>query len=261
MIIVTFNNEKNISACLSSVIKNSSANIIVVDNASSDKTVEKIKGFKDKVVLVQSKVNSGFAKGVNLGVENSKSEYLVLLNPDTKILKNGDLEKMRDALIENPEFGLIGPKFVYPDGKSQATVRKLPTPWRAFQEYILGIDGAYDFYQPACSGICNVESVVGACMVMARKTINMVGGLNETYFMYFEDLDFCRATQNLGLKIGYLPSVTIEHTVGASGGGFKTNIYASTSAPKYYGWLNYYLTELILTPRRIENKIKKILCL
>lgn len=260
VIIVTYNNQNEINDCLKSVFnKNSDVEIIVVDNNSKDDTKHLIKTFKDKIKLIELKENLGFGKACNLGAKNSIGEYLIFLNPDTIILGKDFFVKLASCLEQNKEYGLIGPAIVNHDKLIQESVRNLPDVSGAFKEYILGQTGAYDFYLPACQNLCEVESLVGACMIIRKDIFEKLGGFDNKYFMYFEDLELCKSVRRIGLKVGYLPNLEIEHKVGASGFGKPTSSFARISAKKYFGSFQYYLIEIILTPRRIINKIKKTL--
>lgn len=258
VIIVTYNSENTIKECLRSVMNDSSkCEIIVADNHSQDKTREVVREFGGHITLIESMENLGFAKANNLAFSRVQTYFVVFLNPDSRLMGTDVLSKMKEAMINNSQFGLIGPKIVYPDGKIQKTVRNLPTIMGAFKEYILGIKGAYDFYQPKSEYLSEVESVVGACMMIKKDLFKELGGFDERFFLYFEDLQLCKEVRNKELKVGFLPQVCVEHVVGASGEGESTSLRAITSAKIYHGLINYFLIQLILTPRRVMNKLKK----
>jgi len=215
VIIVTFNNQTTIRSLLNSLIKKASAKeIIVVDNHSSDQTSEIVKKFK--VNLIRLDKNIGFSRANNLAAKMAQSEYLIFLNPDSELLHKGSLESLIRNLSVHPEYGLVGPKFIMSDGTTQLTVRHQPTLLRAFKEYILAEKGSYDFYNPECTRLCSVESIVGAGMVIKKYLFDKFGGFNEKYFLFYEDLDLCQKVLKLGLKVGYLPTVRLKHIVGVS---------------------------------------------
>lgn len=247
IIIVTFNSARTIRGCLNSVVRYSpDAEIIVVDNNSEDQTINIMKGFGNKVKLINAGVNLGFAKANNLGVKSARGDYLIFLNPDTKILDKNSLEKLKISLEINPEYGIIGPKLIYPDGTSQNRARNLPTIVRAFSEYFLNKKGEYDFYSPDCKSLCEVESIIGACIIIKKELFKKIGGFDEKYFMYYEDLDLCRSVRALGFKVGFLPEITIEHAEGKSGINQKTSQMLNESAQKYHSLIEYFLIQLIL---------------
>lgn len=246
IVIVTYNSKKTIRSCIDSVLKYTpGCEIIVVDNASKDNTAQLVKRYKQKVMLVKSNTNLGFSKGNNLGVRYAACEYLVFLNPDTEVEEEA-FTKIKDVLEKNKGFGLVGPRLIYPDGSSQYTVRNLPTISAAFKQYILKGKDAYDFYDPQCIDLCEVESVVGACMIIKKDTFLKIGGFDEKYFLYYEDLDLCRKIRANGLKIGYLPLVNVKHILGASGTSHKTYQLLKESAKKYHGLINYLLIQFII---------------
>lgn len=247
IVIVTFNSEKTISECLNSIFKNTDGvEVVVVDNNSQDETARVVGEFGNKVTFLESKENIGFAKANNLGIKRVTSDYVVFLNPDTRILEKDSLETLRNNLAENPEYGLIGPKLVFPNGQIQKSVRNLPSFWRALKEYVLGVKGAYDFYLPKAFGLVEVESVVGACVVIKKDLFDRLGGFDERYFLYFEDLQLCKDIKKAGLKVGFLSTVTVQHREGASGPGQKTLKYLYESAKTYHSFLGFYLISAII---------------
>lgn len=213
---VTHNNEENIDKYLRSLLRHlpKDSKIIIVDSGSSDKTTQKINKFKN-ILLIESKENLGFGKGSNLAAKKADGEYLLFLNPDTQVLDDS-INKLVDYLENHPEVGVVAPKLVESSGKIQPSVRKLPTILGAIKEYYFGIKNSYDFYIPQGINPVEVESVVGAAMIVRREIYQQVKGFNERYFLYFEDLDFCRKTHQLGLRIVYLPEAHIKHQIGES---------------------------------------------
>lgn len=246
VVIVTYNNANAINICIEALIKDSAnPEIIIVDNNSQDKTIEVVKKFGLAVTLIENKENFGFAKAINIGAKQTSGKYLVILNPDTKTITKNALTLLQETLQQNPDFGLIGPKFIYPDGSAQKTVRNLPTIWGAVKEFILRIKGTFEFYQPGGEELVEVESVVGACMIIKKELFEKLGGFDEKYFLYFEDLDLCKKLRKLGYKVGYFPKVVMEHEVGASGTNMKTKQLSLESSRKYHGVVKDLLITLI----------------
>jgi N-acetylglucosaminyl-diphospho-decaprenol L-rhamnosyltransferase len=246
VIIVTFNNEATIKKCVDSInSKNPGCEIIVVDNNSIDKTAEIIRQIKN-VKLLNQDTNLGFSKGVNIGAKESSGDYLVLINPDTELKTKDGLTELVTILEDNPEYAVIGPKFANTNGSIQPSVRNFPTIINAVKEYVFKIKGSYDFYLPKCDSLCSVETVYGACIVIKKDIYQKFKGLDEKFFMYYEEIDLCRKIKNLGLKVGYEPTVEIIHEVGHSGKGQKTGAILVESAKKYHGLLEFYMIQLIL---------------
>lgn len=220
IVIVNYNTGKLLSSCLAS-IKRASSNltspkteVILIENASSDNSLSEALKTKIPLTLVKNKENVGFAKAVNQGIRKSEGKCVFLLNPDTKVEKDA-----LSALVEFAErktgVGVVGAKLLSPKREVQESVFYLPTIWRAIKEYWLG--GAKSQYAPKTSFPVEVEAVVGGAMLITRETIEKVGLLDERYFMYFEDLDYCRRTRKAGLSVYYLPEARIIHYHGASG--------------------------------------------
>ena len=252
VVIVSYNSHQTIESCLRSIFKyTSEVEVIVVDNASRDQTKKDIRKFGSQVCLIESEQNLGFARANNLGVKQTHGEFIVFLNPDTRLLHRGSLEKLRDVLAANPDFGIIGPRLLCGDGSIQKSVRNLPTLQGAFREYILKQKNSYDFYLPKCVDLCEVESVVGACMMTRREVFEKVGGFEEKYFLYFEDLELCKTLRSLGLKVGFVPQVEIEHIMGVSGVNQETFSLLQDSAKKYHGLLFYYLIQTVIRLGRL----------
>lgn len=253
VVIVTYNSAKTIKECLDSIVDyEPNSEIVVVDNNSQDHTLEIVKKYKS-VYLIANDQNLGFSKANNIGAAHATGEYLVFLNPDCKLLEKGSLTTLVNRITENASYGLIGPKIMHADGTLQRTVRHFPTVMRAFQEFVLWQKGAYEFYDPGTHTLVEVETIVGACMVVSRALFDKIKGWNERYFLYFEDIDLCQKVRDVGLKVGYDPTVTICHIEGVSGGGSeKTRQLALQSSRLYFGIIKHETISLI---GRIGNKL------
>lgn len=254
VVIVTYNSGRSITDCLKSIAKNIKVplEIVVVDNNSTDDTVKKINDCGVRVKLIELDENKGFSKGNNIGAEATLGKLLFFLNPDTKITKFdfGEVE----SLLKKPENGMVAPKLVLPSGQTQKSVTHLPTIKNAFLEYWLGVKNIYKEYAPDTNLPVEVEAVYGAALILRKDLFTKIGKFNEKYFLYFEDLDLCRALKDSGYKIIYLPSVVIEHEVGASG---KTNPRTQSlflqSAKSYHGAFNYFIINSILRFRILDR--------
>lgn len=251
VIIVAYNSQKFIEKCISQVLKNLPQNgeIIVLDNASVDKTVQILEEFLPKITLIESRKNLGFAKGNNLAAKKALGEYLFFLNPDTEI-KGPTFEDLIDFYERTPDSGIIGPRLVMPNGEIQSSVMKLPTIWGAMKEFILGIKNSYLPYMPECSKPCEVECVFGAAMLIKKELFWKVGGFDEKFFLYYEDIDLCKRIRELGKKVYYYPKVTVEHIVGGVQSEEKYQLNVE-SAIKYYGFIKALILNLIFQLHRI----------
>lgn len=251
IVIVTFNNQSSIESCLDSVIKNlpEDGEILVFDNASSDQTLKKIERFSQKINLIKSDQNLGFAKANNLATEKAQGEYLFFLNPDT-IVSPGAIETLINFLKIHPEVGIVAPKLILSETQVQPSVRQLPTIWGAIKEYYLNRKYSYEAYAPKFQ--TEVESVVGAAIMIKKDIFLKVGGYDQKFFLYFEDLDLCRKILKIGLKIIYLPQSVIYHQVGGSISKQKKELIQA-SAKKYHGQIYFWFLNLILRLRPKAN--------
>jgi GT2 family glycosyltransferase len=228
IIIVNYNTKKLTIECIESIYK--AANdyyefeIFVVDNASSDGSAEAIKSHFPHVHFIGNAENVGFAKANNQAILLSKGKYVLLLNSDTIIEKN-TISDMICFMDVCPDAGASGCKVELPTGElDKACHRGFPTPMASFY-YLTGLSKRYP-QNPRYTGyhmshlemneIHEIDCLVGAFMLVRREAINEIGLLDETYFMYGEDIDWCYRIKHAGWKIYYNPHVKITHYKGAS---------------------------------------------
>lgn len=251
VIIVTYNSQDHIQKCLKSLqfqLK-TDFEVIIVDNNSSDKTIKEINEIKNiSTKILRQTQNLGFSRANNIGAKESKGDILLFLNPDTEIEKI-DLQAISDYL-SNSDIGIIAPKLVMDDGKVQSSVMNIPTLKNALLEYWLGQKNKYSQYAPTEGEPIQVEAVYGAAIFIKRVVYESVGGFDNKYFLYFEDIDLCRKIRDKGLKVIYCPEYIVKHSVGASSKtNPKTRNLFIESAKKFHGLFKYYLLYLILRLR------------
>ncbi|MBQ2897679.1 MAG: glycosyltransferase family 2 protein [Clostridia bacterium] len=220
VIIVNYNTKELLKKCVESVISTfSEAEIIVVDNASSDKSRELIKTLDVKYVLLEQ--NLGFSKANNIGLKEATGDAVLFLNPDT-IVKENTLKRCLEFLQSHPDAGAVGCRVVLPDGKmDKACKRKFPTPFNSFCTLFkiakifprLG----YNLSYLDDDGVYEVDCLVGAFMMCSVSAIKKTGGFDENFFMYGEDIDLCLRIKKAGFKIWYLGDHEIIHVKGAAG--------------------------------------------
>lgn len=191
--------------------------VIVVDNGSSDGTYEwleeQVKSFKLKVI---KNANTGFASGNNIGIEQSSGKYVLLLNPDTKLEKD-TLKTMLDFMEASPNVGISGCKLVKADGKLDlACRRRFPNPLISFKRLVLRDNKDYNYSNVSEDESMEVDSVVGAFLLIRKSVIDKIGLLDEKFFMYGEDLDWCFRAKEAGFKIWYYPKTICHHYKGES---------------------------------------------
>lgn len=215
IIIVCYNSEKFIQQTLKSVSDNlpKDSEIIVLDNDSLDDTKEILENYPG-ITFIENGANIGFSKANNIGAKQAQGEYLLFLNPDTKIRQDA-VQILLDYISRDSKVGIVAPQLL--EGKKiQQSVSNFPTLWGAMQEYFLGKKKAYSQYAPNTDKEVEVKVVYGAAMLIKKDVFNPVGGFDERYFLYYEDIDLCKKISQMGLKIMYLPHAKIDHLVGQS---------------------------------------------
>lgn len=216
VIIVSYNTKELTLKCIKSVLKEKmDLEVIVVDNASTDGSVDAIEKIKE-VKLLKNSQNSGFAKANNQGIKIACGKYVLLLNSDAQVTP-GSLKKLIDFAQATSDAGAVVPRLINSDGTNQASVYRFPTYWRVFQQYIFGVRGLVDKYLPSMDRVNVVEVATMAAYLLTPQAIKKIGLLDERYFMYFEDFDYARRIKEKNLKIYYLPQAQVIHTHGASG--------------------------------------------
>lgn len=220
IIIVSFNTKDLLRACLAAV---AAGEIIVVDNGSSDGSVEMIKKEFPNVTLIANSQNRGFAAANNQGLKRARGRYLLLLNSDTQVPLGG-IEEVTRFMDEHPDIGVCGVKLMLPNGTMDpASHRGFPTPWAALT-YFLGLEkthsqifGQYHQLYKNFNEPHEIDSPSGAFYFVRREVYETVGGLDEDYFMYGEDLDWSYRIKQKGWKIYFYPRVTVLHHKKQSG--------------------------------------------
>jgi len=247
IIIVSYNTKSLTLACIKSIYSckpNLLFEVIVVDNASTDGSVEALQKLDEKIVYIKSDRNLGFSKANNLGLKKAKGEYKLLLNSDTK-LTTPIFEKLVLFAQEHPDAGIVSPRLLNLDMTTQGSIFRLPTLTRAIAQYWFGVPNLLDKYAITKGSFVEVESVVGAAFLITPQAQTKVGLLDEKYFMYFEDLDYCRRVRSQHLKIYYLPEITLIHHHGASGKSGVNSLIVDSSK-KYFGIIQYYIYTFVL---------------
>ena len=256
VIIVSYNSESFIEKCIVSVLKNlpPDGEVLILDNASTDRTVVLLEKFLTKIKLIKSNENLGFSRGNNKAVREATGEYLFFLNPDTEI-NEPIFDEIIEFYEETPDAGIVGPKLIMENGEVQPTVRKLPTILGAFKEYILGTKFAYGQYVPKTENPLEVEMVYGAAMLIRKDLFEKLGGFEEKYFLYYEDADLCKRVRKNGQKIYYYPKIAIKHLVGAtqtSQDKYRLNL---ASAALYHGFLGRLALTVIFQIYRLRRHL------
>ena len=223
IIIVSYNAREDLARCLTSLRQAPPSrpfDVIVVDNGSSDGSADAARAFAE-VRVVASPVNRGFAAANNVGIRASEGLNLLLLNSDT-LVKPGAIDALLGELDRRPDVAIVGPRLVDGTGRPELSFGKMLTPLNEIRQKRLG--GSYDRGEP--EAVARVEAmtrseqwpdwVSGACLLVRRVDAEAVGLLDERYFMYAEDVDFCASIRARGRKVLFTPAAEIVHLRGRS---------------------------------------------
>jgi len=224
IVIVNWNVRDLLRRCLHSILpiyqstNLPNTEIIVVDNASSDGSVAMIEEEFPEVRLIANSENVGFTVGNNQGITASRGRYVLLLNPDTEIVGNA-LATMVEYMDHHPQVGALGPQLLNPDGSIQSSRRRFPTLATAFLESTIlqqwfpdsAVLRRYYVLDRPDDEVQEVDWVTGACVLARREAIEEVGLLDEGFFMYSEELDWCRRFKAQGWEVVYLPTARVIH--------------------------------------------------
>ncbi len=243
IIIINWNTKQLLMDCLASIyktVRDISFELIVVDNGSTDGSVEAVSAKYPGVIIILNSSNQGFARANNAAMKNMHGKYALLLNSDT-LVKESSLEKLFACMEQHPESGMCGPQLLNADGSKQNSVGEFPTLVTAFLSKTLAhllVPRApqkmsrtkhSDFQGPLA-----VECIIGACMMVRKTSIDAVGMLDEDYFFLYEETDWCLRMQKSGWLVFYLPDAEIVHLDGQS--MKNINVRARTEA-----WRSRYL--------------------
>lgn len=226
VLIVSWNTRELLAACLESLRRSNPAcvrEIIVVDNASADGSPEMVEQRFPEVKLIRTGSNLGFARGNNLAMQHAVGSLFALVNSDT-LVHPGCIETLAEYLDQHPEVGLVGPRVIGGDGLLQRTCRHLPGLWNTLCRALaldraFGGRGIFSGYEvsPVRHEVLHEAEVLSGCFCLARRsTVEQVGGLDEQFFFYGEDIDWCRRFRDAGWKMVFIPQATATHFGGGS---------------------------------------------
>jgi len=280
IIIVNWNTNNQLTQCLASIFHNTPSDefeILLVDNASTDGSVDMVRERFQQVQLIENNENLGFAKANNQAIQQSNGHYVILLNPDTEI-KPGALETLVRFMDEEPQAGAAGPKLLNPDGTLQTSCYPSPTLpreiWRLFHLDKIKPYGIYEMSRWDMEKPRQVDVLQGACLILRREVLDQVGLLDEDYFVYSEEVDLCYRLKKAGWQLYWVPGAKVVHYGGQSTNQVAEEMFLQLYRGKilffrkHYGRLsaNLYkfvlllatLTRLALTPlARLEKQPRR----
>jgi N-acetylglucosaminyl-diphospho-decaprenol L-rhamnosyltransferase len=248
IIVVNWNTRDLLAQCLRSVYQTSDNldfEIVVVDNASTDGSVEMVERLFPHIGLITNQENVGFARANNQAIARCQGRYVLLLNSDTRVLFESLCNVVR-FMDEHPRAGIVGVRLLNPDGTFQASYTPFPTLWLEFLILsTLGrrlIRATFPSYGPrAGEGARTIVGYMeGACLVARREAIEQIGGLDERIFMYAEDVDWCYRFHQAGWEVWYLPQAPIIHYGGQSSNRRKGRMEAELYRSRVYFFRKHY---------------------
>ena len=224
IIIVTYNSRAHIDGCLESLVRHAPAvdhDIFVVDNASPDGTAAFVREGWPAVRVIDAGGNLGFARANNIGFRQTFGELVLLLNPDTSV-PAGAIDRLVSALDARADAAIAGPRLVDGAGRAELSFGSMISPLAELRQKVLVAGN--DRHVPIVSGYVDdvtrrareVDWVSGACLLVRRADADAVGLMDERYFIYTEDVDFCAAVRARGRKVIFTPDVEVVHLRGKS---------------------------------------------
>lgn len=262
VVTVGYKSENTIGPFLDSISKNHDGikkEIIIVDNYPADNGADIAEKHPLKPTVIRNTENVGFSIAINQGIKISKGKYILIINPDTRVIGQA-LKYLLDFAKKTPELGAVAPRLLNNNGQIQPSCLKFPTIINAIKFYFFGCPRCFNKYDPGDETV-QVDVAVMAALLVPKTTINQVGGLDERFFLYYEDVEFCRRLHRFGLPVYYLPKAKVQHAHGVSG-NFTVHLKSplAKSAQIYHGVIGSMLLNTVLrVGQKWQKLIKKIL--
>lgn len=254
--------------------------VVIVDNASKDNSITEIndfiqsKGWESWSTILPSEVNGGFSAGNNIGIQSAKAEYYLLLNSDA-FTRSGAIELLLKAAKDNPKHGVIGPLLEWPDKRQQVSCFYNLSPINSFLHsaktgVITKIFNVLNVHEVAIPlkehGVVEADWLSFACVLLKGEMIQEIGMMDEGYFMYREDNDYCRRATNAGWKLKFESKSRVVHLNKGSSNqagvkrlpkyyfGSRTRYFL-----KYYGWQGLLLANVLWSLGRCISRLREVL--
>jgi len=223
-VVVNYNVGALLIDCVASLRLEGVGRIIVVDNASVDGSIEALERADPEVTLLQTGANLGYGRGVNRGaaLADADAELLLVMNADT-VVRPGMIKRLAEALDDHPAVGIVGPRVENSDGSLYPSAREFPRLVDSVGHGFLGMVAPrnrftrrYRMLDWDHAAFAVVDWVSGSCMLVRRRAWDAIGGFDEDYFMYAEDVDLCWRAGRAGWQVAYEPAATLLHVQGVS---------------------------------------------
>ena len=248
IVIVTYNSAAHVAGCLESLIERPPTvdhEILVVDNASTDDTVAAVRARWTGVRVIEAGGNLGFAAANNLGIRQSFAPLILLLNPDT-VVPDGAIDALVSVVDRRSDVGIAGPKLVDAYGRAELSWGHMISPWGEVRQRLVA-----RWAESLTRRAREVDWVSGGCMLVRREAAEAAGLMDERYFMYAEDVDFCAEVRRHGWKVLFTPTAQVIHLRGQSRATASTateRAYRQSQIafyekhhPRWARWLRWYL--------------------
>jgi N-acetylglucosaminyl-diphospho-decaprenol L-rhamnosyltransferase len=223
-VIVNYNGGSMLSECVCSCLREGipPAQIIVVDNGSRDGSIEELSSEIAGLTLVRNSCNAGFARAVNQGIRQTKVEFILLLNNDAR-LGEGTLSAFAEGFDQQPNLAIAGARLLHPDGRLQSSFAPLPSvAEELFPPPLLRLFAPERFRRKtARTEPLAVESVFGACLSIRAEILPRLGLLDEDFFFFFEEVEWCQRARNMGFEVVFLPAARVVHGWGVTANRFR----------------------------------------
>ncbi|MHB1161232.1 MAG: glycosyltransferase family 2 protein [Chloroflexota bacterium] len=232
--------------------------VVVIDNGSGDGSADMVEQDYPQVRLVRAGSNLGFARATNLGLKECRGRLLLLLNPDTEVVGNS-LVVMADFLAAHRQVAAAGPSLVYPDGRQQHGAFRFPTLWMSLLDFFpinhrlidSRLNGRYRV--PDNGGPFSIDHPLGAAMMVKREAMEEVGLLDEGFFMYCEEVDWCLRAKRQGWQLFQIPAARVIHHSGQSTGQFREKMLVELHRSRYRLFQKHYSPRFIAGHRAITR--------
>lgn len=231
--LVTWNSEDEIAECMNTLFHETAKipglklETVVVDNNSTDRTVQVLESFlrvtDQNIVFIKNDDNLGFTKACNQAIHASTGDYIFILNPDTEILDTA-ISGMMKYLDENEGVGVVAPQLLDFHRQIQFSCRTFPTYWDMFSEMLMlatifpksELFSRWKMRYFDHNSLREVDQPMGAALLLKRKVLEAVGGLDERFIMFYNDVDFCKRISDAGFKLVFYPDAKVKHMQGIS---------------------------------------------
>ena len=271
IVIASWSAKDYLARCLRSFAEHPSRHsmeIIVVDNASVDGSPEMVEASFPDVRLIRNPRNMGFAKACNIGIGQSSGAYVCLVNSDV-VLSDRSVDVMYEYMQQNPAVGMVGPRFVGPDGELQMSCKSFPTLWNHLMSW-LTLDRLFPSSRLFAGRhmtwfshdeVRRVDVLAGTFWMIRRKVLEDVGLLDDRFFFYCEDLDWCKRCWQAGWEVVFLPEAEIGHHHGASSKRQPVRFYVQQhrSALRYWRKHHHPVAVFIIAANMLLHQALRVL--